>query len=359
VLTSVVIGCKNESRSSLGRLRLSCVDKSVESCIFFFVEWRQQLPQGLKGGHCLAAKRINRAKFFTISAFLTYLNPFLLIYTAFSANFWCFLSKVSVAQWLERWLGNPSHPGSSLRGGKTFFAFFSVFLSFVIPSRNFLQQFHAIILLILFCAKIFQANGDIARTVGVFSVSQFFPALIVTPTLILALLAIVDIRNSTNDFLNDLLLAGGLESNPGPDEVALEEMESTQQRKLSKCSGHVLSISTLNCRGLTVQSKARNTIKALQDLYKRKKVSHYIAMLQETHLFDENFLSQTLDCQVIAAHGTSQSRGVAVVISSELTILPNSICKDNEGRFIILAVSGYNPSKPRSPFVVNYSFVGS
>ena len=99
---------------------------------------------------------------------------------------------------------------------------------------------------------------------------------------------------------------------------------------MGKCE--LLKFSTFNCRGLAQCSKRRVVFNWL------KKYHNGIILLQETHSTEasEKFWRSDWKGQVEFCHGTSSSRGVAILISKELNININEIIRDNTGRFLLI-----------------------
>lgn len=95
-----------------------------------------------------------------------------------------------------------------------------------------------------------------------------------------------------------------------------------------------IKLSTFNCRGL-------------QDQFKRKKVFHYlknigsdILFLQETHCSDkdEQFWKTQWGEHAWFANGSSNSRGVAILLRKTIPIKFCSMYKDSAGRYLILSL---------------------
>ena len=96
-----------------------------------------------------------------------------------------------------------------------------------------------------------------------------------------------------------------------------------------------LELSSLNVRGLNNQKKRKTIFQWL-------KSSHPgIVLLQETHSLeeDEKAWVSEWDNDIIFAHGTNNSRGVAILLDSKYEYIINKVDRDLQGRFIILNLS--------------------
>ena len=99
----------------------------------------------------------------------------------------------------------------------------------------------------------------------------------------------------------------------------------------------MLTISSFNCRGLRDQKKRSAVFNWLQTKY------NGLLLLQETHsvLEDEDTWTREWDGDIYFAHGTNQSRGVAILIPTFLRakLAVNQLFKDSSGRYIFLDCS--------------------
>ena len=96
-----------------------------------------------------------------------------------------------------------------------------------------------------------------------------------------------------------------------------------------------LKLCTFNCRGL-------------QDFVKRRKTFHYlrsinsdIVYLQETHSDpnDEKLWKSQWGEQAWFSSGTSNSKGVAILIRNSVKTQVHSVYSDPNGRFLIISVT--------------------
>ena len=95
-----------------------------------------------------------------------------------------------------------------------------------------------------------------------------------------------------------------------------------------------LIIASCNVRGIREQSKRQRIFKYL------KEKSFEIALLQETHSTEreENFWQTQYGGKIYYSHGTSNSKGVAILLSRQTKAKLISIRKDNAGRWILIKV---------------------
>ena len=101
-------------------------------------------------------------------------------------------------------------------------------------------------------------------------------------------------------------------------------------------SGHQLDIISLNTNGLG------NKVKREAVFRKLKQKGKGIFLLQETHSTEdvvEEWNRQWGNKNTIYSHGVSNSRGVAVLFSQNMSVDILKECKDDNGRFIIIDVS--------------------
>lgn len=96
-----------------------------------------------------------------------------------------------------------------------------------------------------------------------------------------------------------------------------------------------LKLTTYNVKGLRNEKKRR---KIFNHLHKHK---FNIALLQETHSIekDEAFWRAEWGGGAWFSHGTSSSKGVAILIDKKLNYKINSETRDDQGRFLILSVT--------------------
>ena len=94
----------------------------------------------------------------------------------------------------------------------------------------------------------------------------------------------------------------------------------------------MVNIATYNVRGMCEYSKRQKVFKFL------KTKCHDIICLQETHTkkSDEKILKSMSGGQIFYAHGTTQSRGCAVLIKRNISTKIFKINCDNNGRYIII-----------------------
>ena len=137
--------------------------------------------------------------------------------------------------------------------------------------------------------------------------------------------------NSHSQFLNDrtltiaeirtALLAAGIESNPGPDQIddtnALESFE----------------IVTVNCNGLTCNLRLLQTISKLKKRFKNKEC---IIFLQETHNANIILLESIWEGSVNVSPGTGGSRGVITLCTRKFNTI--SFKTDEQGRFLFTTI---------------------
>ena len=122
----------------------------------------------------------------------------------------------------------------------------------------------------------------------------------------------------------------------------------------------ILALCTFNTRGLGDTGKRRAVFRWL------KKYHRGIILLQETHTNEKMLKNWSAEWkgQIFMCHGTSTSRGVAILISPEIDITVTDIETDNDGRFILLntifagqsliIVNIYAPTKDKQVLQSNY-----
>ena len=96
-----------------------------------------------------------------------------------------------------------------------------------------------------------------------------------------------------------------------------------------------LKVFSLNCNVL------HDNVKRTATMQKLKKQGPGIYLLQETHSTSQQEFAwaTTWDCRAIYfLHGTSNSRGVTVLITSNYDIKVHNVLKDEYGRFLILDI---------------------
>ena len=89
--------------------------------------------------------------------------------------------------------------------------------------------------------------------------------------------------------------------------------------------GETLKLSCFNSRGLGESGKRRAVFRWLKKYY------NGIIFLQETHTCETSLAKWKTEWsgQIEMSHGTSTSRGVAILISPEINITINETIKDN------------------------------
>ena len=93
-----------------------------------------------------------------------------------------------------------------------------------------------------------------------------------------------------------------------------------------------LRIGSLNVQGLNNDMKCKKTFKYL----KQHKLD--ICMLQETHCMPkmEHVWSSQWGNKCVYSNGTSNARGVMILLSKKCANCIREICRDMEGRFIVI-----------------------
>jgi len=96
-----------------------------------------------------------------------------------------------------------------------------------------------------------------------------------------------------------------------------------------------LQLLSLNVRGLKSDSKKRKRV-----FTNLKKKHTDIIMLQETHSTKEieNEWTKEWGGEIVFSHGTSKSRGVALLVTSQHNHNISNICADPDGRYIIVDI---------------------
>ena len=93
------------------------------------------------------------------------------------------------------------------------------------------------------------------------------------------------------------------------------------------------TLNSFNCRGLREKTKRLSLFKWIQANYKG------ITLLQETHSCkeDENKWEKEFNGKIYYSHGTSNSRGVAILIPSNIDVDINilKITTDTNGRILL------------------------
>ena len=120
-----------------------------------------------------------------------------------------------------------------------------------------------------------------------------------------------------------------------------------------------MKICSYNCRGLNNTKKRYDIF----TLFKEKNVD--ILCLQETHFFEEieNEIYQQWEGNCFFSHGSSHSKGVAVLIKKGTDIKVLACRKDTNGQFIALNISYndkqiilaniYTPNTDNPVFLIN------
>ena len=95
-----------------------------------------------------------------------------------------------------------------------------------------------------------------------------------------------------------------------------------------------ITLSSFNCRGLGDGRKRRSVFQWL------KKYHNSIILLQETHstISTERSWEKEWGCDIYFSHGTSGSRGVAILFPKQLIYTIKNQLSDEEGRLLILDV---------------------
>ena len=95
-----------------------------------------------------------------------------------------------------------------------------------------------------------------------------------------------------------------------------------------------IKICCLNVNGLRDKRKCQTVLTHISQKFRG------IAMLQETHTNTccEKTWSDLTDCNCFFAHGTTESRGVATLLSKELGAEILDVIRDDYGRFLVLDV---------------------
>ena len=93
-----------------------------------------------------------------------------------------------------------------------------------------------------------------------------------------------------------------------------------------------LKICSYNVRGLNQANKRRKVFSYLHNL------KHDICLIQETHsvLRNEKYWSNEWGGKVLFSHGSSSSRGVAILFNPSFTVSTCKLYQDELGRFIIV-----------------------
>lgn len=93
-------------------------------------------------------------------------------------------------------------------------------------------------------------------------------------------------------------------------------------------------ITSLNVRGIRKHNKFRKMLHWINDHGGQSGIS----MLQETHgtVEIENLWKQWSRNEIIFSHGSSNSKGVAIIFGPILDYMICQTIKDNEGRYIIV-----------------------
>ena len=101
-----------------------------------------------------------------------------------------------------------------------------------------------------------------------------------------------------------------------------------------------LDIFSFNVRGLRQSKKRHATFRFLKSRHKG------VVFLQETHsvLADESEWKKDWGGEIFFSHGSSNSRGVAILFPKSYNVCRNNVQTDNNGRIIILdAIVNYVP----------------
>ncbi len=101
-----------------------------------------------------------------------------------------------------------------------------------------------------------------------------------------------------------------------------------------------LKLSTFNCNGLGNEKKRREVFSWLKTCNKAS-----IILLQETHSTKD---SEAMWCnewghrQLYFSHGTSQSKGVCIIVQNNFPFQLHQTISDTEGRYLLLDVTVYD-----------------
>ena len=96
-----------------------------------------------------------------------------------------------------------------------------------------------------------------------------------------------------------------------------------------------LALSSLNVRGINNQKKRKSIFQWLKTRYPG------IVLIQETYSSEKDEEQWTSDWgnDIIFAHGTNHSRGVAILLDAKYDYVINEVQRDLNGRYIILKVT--------------------
>jgi exonuclease III len=127
-------------------------------------------------------------------------------------------------------------------------------------------------------------------------------------------------RDSLNVLTRLFLLLNehGVEKNPGPEEDKLK----------------TYSFSTYNVKGLSIATcNGMRKFRKLINMCRNNCSDGNVICLQETHVIDTNYFKKVWQNEYIIANGTRASKGVAILVGKDVSIVNKIIC--HEGRYII------------------------
>ena len=132
--------------------------------------------------------------------------------------------------------------------------------------------------------------------------------------------------------INSLLIIGGIESNPGPEEEAAFKIRSQ------------------NCRGLTDRNKL---FKMLRKLYpnSQSNLVPSIACLQETHCLDQFVLDHYFKGTAIVDNGERNQRGVCILVPDSFEVCSSHT--SGVGRWGIAVIRTKDPRSLKKLVIVN------
>ena len=122
----------------------------------------------------------------------------------------------------------------------------------------------------------------------------------------------------------------------------------------------LIKLCSLNVNGLRDHKKCQTVLTYLTSKCKG------VIMLQETHtsVIDEKTWSDITGAECYFSHGTTDSRGVAIMIPKSLNATVKNVVPDNEGRFLLIDVminntsyiilNIYAPTKDKAKQQVNF-----
>ena len=133
-----------------------------------------------------------------------------------------------------------------------------------------------------------------------------------------------------------LLLAAGIEPNPGPDPIPVVDEEE-------------LSVLSQNCRGLTDRNKLIKFLKQL-DVDKRQS-KNTIACLQETHCIDQFATDNFYNGVVVLDNGERNQKGVGILVPEVFEVCQSRV--SGVGRFAIAVIKSKKALASKKYVVAN------